>query len=644
MKYIVVTGGVVSGLGKGITISSLGRILKSCGVKVTSVKIDPYLNVDAGTMSPFEHGETFVLDDGSETDLDLGNYERFLDITLSGRHNITTGKIYKEVINQERRGDYLGKTVQIVPHATDMVQKWIKDVAKCQVDGSGREPDVCLIEVGGTVGDIESAVFLEALRQFQFSVGRDNILFIHISLVPVLGSVGEQKTKPTQHSVKELMSVGISPDIIVCRSTSLLSQSTKTKISQFCHVSPANVLSVHDVSNIYHVPLILAEQGIHTIVKKRLQLESLMSDEPDLKQWTAMAHIVDSPSMVVDIALVGKYTDLQDSYLSVTKALIHAAIHLNIEVAVKWIEASDLEEGTKATMPQKYTDAWNVLKSANGILVPGGFGVRGVEGKVAATRYARENKIPFLGVCLGMQVMVIEYVRNILGKVDANSAEFDTNTRTPAIIFMPEINTEIKGGTMRLGSRATLISRSYTTQGQGEVGGATSSLATLVYGGQTVSDRGSSESSSFAVMERHRHRYEVNPQLVSKIEAAGLLFTGRDDQGERMEIAELPQTSHPFYLGTQFHPEFKSRPNRPSPPFFAFVSVAAGKADQLPKAGVMWQSHEVDLNPVGEKVGGGGGGGPLSPRKRKLSEGLPTPCIGGSLVTSSSLPNSPHEK
>jgi len=526
MKYIVVTGGVVSGLGKGITISSLGRILKSSGVRVTSIKIDPYLNVDAGTMSPFEHGETFVLDDGSETDLDLGNYERFLDITLSGRHNITTGKVYKEVINQERRGDYLGKTVQIVPHATEMVQKWIKDTAKRHVDGSGLVPDVCLIEVGGTVGDIESAVFLEALRQFQFSVGRENIIFIHISLVPVLGSVGEQKTKPTQHSVKELMSVGISPDIIVCRSTSLLSSSTKTKISQFCHVSPANVLSVHDVSNIYHVPLILAEQGIHTIVKKRLQLQH-MTDEPDLKQWIAMAHIVDSPSMVVDIALVGKYTDLQDSYLSVSKALIHSAIHLNVEVCIKWIEASDLEEGTKVAHPDKYDAAWATLKAAKGILVPGGFGVRGVEGKVAATQYARENRVPFLGVCLGMQVMVIEYMRHVMGRKDANSAEFETATTVSAIVFMPEINTEVKGGTMRLGSRPTTIS---FADSQGK---SSPTLASRVYGGV---DRKQAEAgaSTFEVMERHRHRYEVNPQYVADIEAAGLLFTGRDDQGERM--------------------------------------------------------------------------------------------------------------
>ena len=636
MKYIVVTGGVVSGLGKGITISSIGRILKSSGVRVTSIKIDPYLNVDAGTMSPFEHGETFVLDDGGETDLDLGNYERFLDITLTARHNITSGKIYKEVINQERRGDYLGKTVQIVPHATDMVQSWIKEVARQTVDGSGLIPDVCLIEVGGTVGDIESMVFLEALRQFQFIAGRENILFLHVSLVPVLGSVGEQKTKPTQHSVKELRGLGLSPDIIVCRSTEMLSQSTKNRISAFCHVDPSNVMAVHDVSNIYHVPLILHKQNIHTIIKEKLGL-TMMADTPDLKDWAKMAHVVDSVTEKVHIAIVGKYTGLQDAYLSVIKSLKHAGIHLELDVVLHWVEASDLEEETKSSDPQKHTDAWEAIKTVSGVVVPGGFGIRGVEGKVLAAKYCRESKTPYLGVCLGMQVMVIEYARHMLGLKGANSTEFDEATPHPVVLFMPEINQKVMGGTMRLGARATVITPRLAIDGS-------PTLAREVYGFHLDDKMDSSSSSSsngtddaaatgsvlenmtMSVMERHRHRYEVNPDKVEAIEKAGhgLIFSGRDDQGVRMEIAELPRSEHPFYFGTQFHPEFKSRPNRPSPPFYALVvaararqaeATAAAKSSPLKSkaaaptsatatsntssglgvAGSMWRQHEASL-------------------------------------------------
>ena len=626
MKYIVVTGGVVSGLGKGITISSIGRILKASGVRVTSIKIDPYLNVDAGTMSPFEHGETFVLDDGGETDLDLGNYERFLDITLTARHNITSGKIYKEVINQERRGDYLGKTVQIVPHATDMVQSWIKEVARNTVDGSGMVPDVCLIEVGGTVGDIESMVFLEALRQFQFLVGRDNILFLHVSLVPVLGSVGEQKTKPTQHSVKELRGLGLSPDVIVCRSTEMLSQSTKNRISAFCHVDPANVMAVHDVSNIYHVPLILEKQGIHRIIKEKLGLE-MMADSPDLTEWSKIAHIVDSATEKVDIAIVGKYTGLQDAYLSVIKSLKHAGIHLETEVALHWVEASDLEEETKSSDPAKHAAAWEALRAVAGVVVPGGFGVRGVEGKVLAAKYCREHKKPFLGVCLGMQVMVIEYARSVLELKGANSTEFDEATAHPVVLFMPEINQKVMGGTMRLGARATIISPTLAD--------GAPTLAREVYGfpleeegSEGASGEPASSSSlasmTLSVMERHRHRYEVNPDKVEALEAGGkgLIFSGRDDQGVRMEIAELPRSEHPFYFGTQFHPEFKSRPNRPSPPFYALVVAARAavrggngssskanakapgtpskvsvdaKASSLGAAGGLWRQYEAQL-------------------------------------------------
>ena len=629
MKYIVVTGGVVSGLGKGITISSIGRILKSSGVRVTSIKIDPYLNEDAGTMSPFEHGETFVLDDGGETDLDLGNYERFLDVTLTARHNITSGKIYKEVINQERRGDYLGKTVQIVPHATDMVQSWIKEVARHTVDGSGLVPDVCLIEVGGTVGDIESMVFLEALRQFQFIAGRENILFLHVSLVPVLGSVGEQKTKPTQHSVKELRGLGLSPDVIVCRSTEELSQATKNRISAFCHVDPSNVMAVHDVSNIYHVPLILMKQRIHTIIKDKLCLE-MMANEPDLRDWERMATIVDTASEKVSVAIVGKYTGLQDAYLSVLKSLKHAGIHQEVDVAVHWVEASDLEEETKASDPAKHAAAWAALTGAAGVVVPGGFGVRGVEGKILAAKHCREHRLPYLGVCLGMQVMVIEYARHVLGLKGANSTEFDEATAHPVVLFMPEINQKVMGGTMRLGSRATTITPTLPD--------GAPTLAREVYG-FPLDDEGAPSSGSqgtpgdgvvLSVMERHRHRYEVNPSKVEQIERGGrgLVFSGRDDQGVRMEIAELPRSDHPFYFGTQFHPEFKSRPNRPSPPFYALVAAArahqasgagsvtngssgskgkakaqsngssssgSGSKPALGVAGAMWRQHEAQL-------------------------------------------------
>jgi len=562
-------------------------------------------------MSPFEHGETFVLDDGGETDLDLGNYERFLDVTLSGRHNITTGKIYREVIHQERRGDYLGKTVQIVPHATDMIQSWIKDVSKKPVDGSGLEPEVCLIEVGGTVGDIESMVFLEAIRQFQFNVGKENIFFCHVSYVPVLG---EQKTKPTQHTVKELRALGLSPDIIVCRCPTLLEESVKKKISIFCHVDTKNVISVHDVSNIYHVPLILVEQGLHTILKRELELESML-DTPNLTQWVNMAHTVDSFPTSVDIAIVGKYTGLSDSYLSVTKSLLHSGIHLNVNVNIKWIEASDLEEETKSKDTEKFDQAWEIMKSVSGVLVPGGFGNRGVEGKIAAAKFCRETKKPYLGVCLGMQVMVIEFARNVLGSKDANSAEFNENCRDPVIVFMPEISQTEKGGTMRLGTRATAISITHNDN--------TPTLASEVYGfgnSSTNSDNNDFKTAlGCKVNERHRHRYEVNPNRVEDLEAKGLIFSGMDADGERMEIAEIHRLSHPFYFGTQYHPEFKSRPNRPSPPFFAFIAVSCGRTDQLGLAGRLWCEHEVQLLQVKNSSVA------ASPRKRTNSGGTQLP-------------------
>lgn len=538
MKYVVVSGGVLSGLGKGVTASSIGVLLKSAGLRVTSIKIDPYLNSDAGTMSPFEHGEVFVLDDGGEVDLDLGNYERFLDINLSKDNNLTTGKIYANVIEAERRGDYLGKTVQVIPHVTDAIQDWIEDVAARPADGSDGTPDACIIELGGTVGDIESAPYVEALRQFQFRVGRENVTFVHVSLVPVMGPVGEQKTKPTQHTVKELRGLGITPDILVCRSSAPLNDETRNKLAAFCHVQPKAVMSTHDVPNIYHVPLMLQEQGMCDILEVDCTATSL------LEEWKTMAHHLDTLTEEVHIAMVGKYTDLSDAYLSVIKSLQHAAMAVDRKLVIDWIEASHLE-------PQWDKDesdaAWAALKKTDGILVPGGFGDRGIEGKIAAAHHARTNNIPYLGICLGLQVATIEFCRNVLGLEGANSTEFEDNPAHAAVVFMPEISKTHLGGTMRLGTRPTLWQvdscQIRTLYGPGE-----------------------------AVDERHRHRYEVNPDLIERIEAAGLVYVGKDDSGQRCEIFELE--GHPYYVGVQFHPEFKSRPNRPSPPFLGLLQAA----------------------------------------------------------------------
>mmetsp|Transcript_18199 Transcript_18199/g.23579 ORF Transcript_18199/g.23579 Transcript_18199/m.23579 type:complete len:614 (+) Transcript_18199:47-1888(+) len=608
MKYVIVSGGVVSGLGKGITISSLGRLLQGCGLRVTAIKIDPYLNVDAGTMSPFEHGEVFVLKDGGEGDLDLGNYERFLNIQLTQDHNITTGKVYREVIARERRGDYLGKTVQVVPHITNEIQDWIERVAQVPVDGSGLVADVCLIEVGGTVGDIESMVFLEALRQFQFRAGNDNILTSFVSLVPVLGVVGEQKTKPTQHGVKELRSLGLSPSVIFCRSSEPLKKATKQKISGFCHVPVDNVLSVHDVNNIYHVPLLLMKQGLHLIIMKQLGLKvvedkSLVDNSsnnindlvkvhmPDLGTWSEMAHKVDNFDEKVTIALIGKYNGLSDSYLSVLKALKHSSIYCERDLDVVWVDATMLEENDN--------QAWSDLKRADGVIVPGGFGNRGFEGKMIAANYCRKNKVPYLGVCLGFQAMVIEFCRNatsddmkplleskqdapqaakeydttkLLGWSSANSTEFDKSVSHPVVIFMPEIDKENMGGTMRLGARDTAISK---------FPDGTKSISETIYTSCPWFDV-IKEEKVLRVSERHRHRYEVNPEFVEEISSHGLTFVGKDyETGSRMEIAELSRTIHPYYVGCQYHPEFLSRPQRPSPPFLGLLLAACSKLDDF---------------------------------------------------------------
>ncbi|CAL8149873.1 unnamed protein product [Prunus armeniaca] len=522
MKYVLVTGGVVSGLGKGVTASSIGLLLKACGLRVTSIKIDPYLNTDAGTMSPVEHGEVFVLDDGGE-----------------------------DVIDRERRGDYLGKTVQVVPHITDAIQEWIERVAQIPVDGESGPADVCVIELGGTIGDIESMPFIEALGQFSYRVGSDNFCLIHVSLVPVLNVVGEQKTKPTQHSVRGLRCLGLTPHLIACRSTTALEENVKTKVSQFCHVQKENIITLYDVSNIWHIPLLLRDQKAHEAIFKVLNLQGL-TREPELDEWTSRAEICDMLHEPVRIAMVGKYTKLSDAYLSVIKALVHASVARGKKLFVDWVPAGDLEDATAKENPDAYKAAWKLLKGADGVLVPGGFGDRGVQGKILAAKYAREKRIPFLGICLGMQIAVIEFARSVLGLKDANSTEFDPNTKNPCVIFMPEGSTTHMGATMRLGSRRTYFQ-------------STESKSAKLYGNKRFID------------ERHRHRYEVNPEMVARLENAGLSFTGKDETGQRMEIVEL--RNHPYFIGVQYHPEFKSRPGKPSALFIGLIAAACGQLD-----------------------------------------------------------------
>eukprot|EP00241_Pyramimonas_parkeae_P015471 CAMPEP_0114323128 /NCGR_PEP_ID=MMETSP0059-20121206/27679_1 /TAXON_ID=36894 /ORGANISM="Pyramimonas parkeae, Strain CCMP726" /LENGTH=549 /DNA_ID=CAMNT_0001451321 /DNA_START=156 /DNA_END=1805 /DNA_ORIENTATION=- len=530
MKYVVVTGGVVSGLGKGVTASSVGVLLQASGLRVTAIKIDPYINTDAGTMSPFEHGEVFVLDDGGEVDLDLGNYERFLDVQLTKDNNITTGKIYQHVIERERRGDYLGKTVQVVPHITDAIQDWIERVAHVPVDGNPRVPDVCVIELGGTVGDIES---------------------IHVSLVPVLGVVGEQKTKPTQHSVQVLRSTGLVPHFLACRSQEPLDNTTKEKMSQFCHVPKDHIITMHDLSNIWHVPLLLKAQGAHKAILQQLNKPPV---DIDLSSWDERANNWDKFENVCKIAMVGKYTGLSDSYISVLKSLQHACLATSHKLEVIWIEASQLEAKSEYENPEKFIESWSLLRSAHGVLVPGGFGDRGVEGKIAAAKYAREADVPYLGICLGMQVAVIEYARNVLGMSQAQSTEFNPATPQPVVVFMPEGSTTHMGGTMRLGSRRTLFQ-------------TVDCITSKLYQKDTHID------------ERHRHRYEVNPELIDKFEEQGMQFVGKDETGRRMEILEL--SGHPYFVATQFHPEYKSRPGKPSPVFLGLVLASTNQLDMF---------------------------------------------------------------
>lgn len=528
MKYIFVTGGVLSGLGKGITCSSIGVLLKSKGLKVVPVKIDPYLNVDAGTMNPYQHGEVFVLDDGAEVDLDLGNYERFLDVSLGGDNNITTGKIYRTVIEKERRGDYLGKTVQIIPHVTDEIKDWLKRVG--ERDGA----DVVLVEVGGTVGDIEGAPFLEAARELAMDVGRENVLFVHTTLVPVLGTVGEQKTKPTQQSVRELRSIGIQPAVIVARGDEPLQEEIRKKIAFFCDVPVDGVVSAPNAPSVYEVPILLDDQNLTEYIMDRL---ALAAKSDDLQAWRDFLDRLRNPERECTIALVGKYTHLRDSYLSHIEAFHHASAATRCRARIKWVESVDIE--TNGAEP--------LLRGVDGILVPGGFGDRGIEGKIAAIEFARANGIPFQGVCLGFQLATIEAARHLLDLEGANSSEFNPKTPHPVIDLLPEqLAVKAKGATMRLGAHEVTLDAAST--------------AAKLYGDTTIH-------------ERHRHRYEVNPGYIEKLEAAGVKYVGRSDGGRRMEILELQ--GHPYFVASQFHPELKSRPLRPSPIHLGLVRAAA---------------------------------------------------------------------
>ncbi|XP_062511482.1 CTP synthase 2-like [Corticium candelabrum] len=553
MKYILVCGAVISGIGKGVVASSVGTILKSCGLRVTSIKIDPYLNIDAGTFSPYEHGEVFVLDDGGEVDLDLGNYERFMDVKLHSKNNITTGKIYKQVIERERKGDYLGKTVQVVPHVTDAIQDWVMDVARQSVDSDKQPPEVCIIELGGTIGDIEGMPFIEAFRQFQFRAGKDNFCCLLVSLVPQPGPNGVHKTKPIQHSVRELRGQGLSPDLIICRSQTRFEQSVTQKISNFCHVEPHNVINIEDFASIYRVPLRLHEAGIVAYFAKRLGLPiSSPRSRTFLSKWRDLANRFDRVVDEVTIALVGKYTRFEDAYISVTKALKHAALSVNRKLIVNWIDAEHLEHKLQATNPVKYHDAWKQLCTADGILVPGGFGSRGAEGKTLAANHARTSGKPYLGVCLGFQVAVIDIARNVLGWTDAHSLEFDPTTTHPVVIEMPEHNPGEMGGTMRLGKRKTIFTDK-------------DCILRKLYKNKDF------------VEERHRHRYEVNPLYIEEFKKTGLKFVGQDSNDkQRLEMLELPVEMHPYFVAVQYHPEFLSRPLIPSPPFLGLILAACG--------------------------------------------------------------------
>ncbi|KAI0482487.1 CTP synthase N-terminus-domain-containing protein [Xylariaceae sp. FL0804] len=560
MKYVCVSGGVISGVGKGIIASSSGLLLKSIGLKVSSIKIDPYLNIDAGTMAPTEHGECFVLNDGGEVDLDLGNYERYLGISLTRENNITTGKIYKHVIERERKGDYLGKTVQVVPHITEAIQEWIERVARIPVDDSGEEPDVCIIELGGTVGDIESMPYVEALTQLRHRAGAGNFLNIFVAYLPIVN--GEQKTKPTQAAIRSVRSAGLIPDLIACRCEYPLESSTVSKIAQNCQLDVKQVMVVRNMPTIYLVPQLLEEQGMISLLRSSLNLDNITiapamvnKGRAIWKKWQATVAL-NNHMDTVNIALVGKYVNFHDSYLSVIKSLEHSAMRCHRKLNLIWVDAEHLEEDTRRKDSAKFHKAWHEVCTASGVLVPGGFGQRGTEGMIAAAKWAREQKTPYLGICLGMQVAVIEYARSLCGLTKATSEEFNAQAEDRLIIFMPEIDKNTMGGTMRLGLRSTIF----------QPGSEWSKLRAL-YG--EVPE----------VKERHRHRYEVNPDYIERLEKAGLNFVGKDEKGERMEIVELKD--HPYFVGVQYHPEYLSRVLDPSRPYLGFVAASAGCLEQV---------------------------------------------------------------
>ena len=528
-KYIFITGGVVSGLGKGITAASLGRLLKSRGLKVTAQKLDPYLNVDPGTMNPVQHGEVFVTDDGAETDLDLGHYERFIDESLSQNSNLTSGRVYWKVISDERKGVYGGQTIQIIPHVTNEIKRYINRNADTGAD-------VCLVEIGGTIGDIESQPFLEAIRQFAVEAGRENCLFIHVTLVPYLAASDELKSKPTQHSVKEMLSIGISPDIIVCRTEHPLTDDIKNKIALFCNVDKECVIENNNCDILYAVPMMLKEQHMDDVVIKKLGIECA---EPNLEDWENMLYALRNPKQTVKIAMVGKYVELHDSYISVNEALKHGGIETRSAVDIDWIDSETLE-GDDVNLD-------DILGEVHGILVPGGFGSRGIEGKINACQYARTHGIPYLGICLGMQIAIIEFARHVLGMNGANSAEINPDTPFPVIDILPE-QKEVTdmGGTMRLGQYPCTLnpeSKSYELYG-----------ASMIY-------------------ERHRHRYEVNNDYRNDLLSGGMIFAGTSPDNHIVEMVEIP--NHPWFVACQFHPEFKSRPNKPHPLFRGFVTAAS---------------------------------------------------------------------
>ncbi len=536
-KFIFVTGGVLSSLGKGLASASIGALLECRGLTVTFLKLDPYINVDPGTMNPFQHGEVFVTDDGTETDLDLGHYERFVDVRLSADNNFTTGKIYYSVIQKERRGDYLGGTVQVIPHITDEIKQSILH--------SSQNADVVIVEIGGTIGDIESLPFLEAIRQFRFDVGRENVLYIHLTFVPYIPTAGEVKTKPTQHSVKELRSIGIQPDILLCRTARFLSRELKAKIALFCNVSQDAVITAKDVDCIYEVPLIYNQENLDD---KILELLNIWTGSPRLEVWHDLLERINKAAETVKIAVVGKYTDLTESYKSLNEALYHAGVHNSARVELIFIDSSTLTPG----------DAAAVLEPADGVLVPGGFGSRGIEGKILAIGYARQNHVPFFGICLGMQLAVVEFARNVAGLEGAHSSEFDENTRYPVIFLMREWFDEKtqtvqkrdenheKGATMRLGAYPCRLP-------------LRESAAYKAYQAERIS-------------ERHRHRYEFNNEYMEILQESGLVFSGLSPRGDLVEIVELEQ--HPWFVGCQFHPEFKSRPMTPHPLFRDFIRAS----------------------------------------------------------------------